>query len=140
MTRAAPNLPNFLVWQENGLGPEGETGEQIVTPTDLVTTVGDVVLARQDMGSSYHLSVVVDDAAQGVTEVIRGQDLFEATSIHVVLQNLLMVPVPTFHHHALIRDENGKRLAKRDDARAIRLYREEGRSPTEVLDLANASI
>lgn len=93
---------------------------------DLLRDVGDIVLARRDMGTSYHLSVVLDDAAQGITDVVRGADLFEATVIHVILQELLGLPTPVYHHHRLIRDENGKRLAKRDDARAISLFRQEG--------------
>ena len=84
------------------------------------------------MGTSYHLSVVLDDAAQGVTHVVRGQDLFEATKIHVILQNLLGLPTPTYHHHKLIRDDTGKRLAKRDDARSIAKYREEGFTPLDI--------
>lgn len=101
-------------------------------PADLVASVGDVVLARRDMGTSYHLSVVVDDAAQGVTEVVRGIDLFEATAIHALLQRLLEVPTPDYWHHDLIRDSAGKRLAKRDDARAIALYRAEGATPADI--------
>ncbi|GKY87629.1 tRNA glutamyl-Q(34) synthetase GluQRS [Sinisalibacter aestuarii] len=101
-------------------------------PADMVDTIGDVVLARKDIGTSYHLAVVVDDAAQGITHVVRGEDLFAATPIHVLLQRLLALPTPTYHHHRLIRDEAGKRLAKRDDARAIRHYRAEGRSPAEI--------
>jgi glutamyl-Q tRNA(Asp) synthetase len=117
---------------ETGAGPNGETGEIPITITDLTARVGDVVLARRDMGTSYHLSVVVDDAAQGITHVTRGQDLFEATKIHVILQKLLDLPTPTYHHHRLIRDETGKRLAKRDDARAIRSYRAEGLGPGDI--------
>lgn len=98
----------------------------------MVTTVGDVVLARRDIGTSYHLAVVVDDAAQGVTLVTRGEDLFEATAVHVVLQRLLSLPVPAYHHHRLIRDDHGKRLAKRDDARALAKFRAEGATPQEV--------
>ncbi|WP_299961843.1 tRNA glutamyl-Q(34) synthetase GluQRS [uncultured Roseobacter sp.] len=98
----------------------------------LIDTVGDVVLARRDMGTSYHLSVVVDDAAQGITHVVRGEDLFEATQIHVVLQRLLGLPTPAYHHHGLIRDEAGKRLAKRDDARAIAAFRTEGATPADI--------
>ncbi len=103
-----------------------------ITKTDLTHGVGDIVLARRDMGTSYHLSVVVDDAAQQITHVVRGEDLFDATKIHVPLQRLLDLPTPVYHHHRLIRDETGKRLAKRDDARAIALYRAEGRTPDEV--------
>ena len=98
----------------------------------LVGAVGDIVLARRDIGTSYHLSVVVDDAAQGITEVVRGVDLFEATQIHVVLQGLLRLPQVTYHHHDLIRDEAGKRLAKRDDARAISHFRSAGFSPADI--------
>lgn len=94
--------------------------------------VGDIVLARRDIGTSYHLAVVVDDAAQGITEVTRGEDLFAATAIHVVLQRLLGLPTPAYHHHRLIRDDQGKRLAKRDDARAIAAYRASGASPADV--------
>lgn len=94
--------------------------------------IGDVVLARRDFGTSYHLSVVLDDAAQGVTQVIRGEDLLDATPIHVLLQRLLNLPTPLYHHHRLIRDTAGKRLAKRDDARALAKYRAEGASPDDI--------
>ncbi len=101
-------------------------------PSFMTQKVGDVVLARRDIGTSYHLAVVVDDAAQGITEVTRGEDLFAATPIHVVLQRLLGLPIPVYHHHRLIRDENGKRLAKRDDARALAKYRVEGATPQDI--------
>ena len=112
-------------------GPE-HAGRHLKTATELVETIGDIVLARRDLGTSYHLSVVVDDAAQGITEVTRGADLFEATAIHVVLQRLLGLPTPTYHHHRLIRDDQGKRLAKRDDARALSKYRAEGATPQDI--------
>lgn len=98
----------------------------------LVSNIGDVVLSRKDMGTSYHLSVVIDDAEQGITEVVRGEDLAEATPIHVLLQRLLGLPTPKYHHHRLIRDDNGKRLAKRDDARAIAKYRADGATPNDI--------
>ncbi|MCG7626392.1 tRNA glutamyl-Q(34) synthetase GluQRS [Epibacterium sp. MM17-32] len=98
----------------------------------LLQAVGDIILVRRNMGSSYHLSVVVDDADQGITDVVRGADLFESTQIHVVLQALLDLPVPRYHHHRLIRDPQGKRLAKRDDARAIAKYRADGASPQDI--------
>jgi glutamyl-Q tRNA(Asp) synthetase len=101
-------------------------------PHHMVTKVGDIALSRRDIGTSYHLSVVVDDAAQGVTDVIRGEDLLEATAIHVVLQRLLGLPTPIYHHHRLIRDDQGKRLAKRDDARALSKYRAEGATPADI--------
>jgi glutamyl-Q tRNA(Asp) synthetase len=94
--------------------------------------IGDVILSRRGMGTSYHLAVVVDDAAQGITLVTRGKDLFDSTYIHVLLQKLLNLPTPLYHHHRLIRDEAGKRLAKRDDARAIRHYRDDGATPQDI--------
>ncbi|WP_430463797.1 tRNA glutamyl-Q(34) synthetase GluQRS [Tabrizicola sp.] len=113
-----------------------ETGEQAGThqysTAQMVETIGDIVLARRDIGTSYHIAVVVDDAAQGITEVTRGQDLFDATAIHVVLQRLLALPTPRYHHHRLIRDDQGKRLAKRDDARALAKYRAEGATPQDI--------
>lgn len=108
------------------------TGTIIRTRADYLDGIGDIVLARRDMGTSYHLSVVLDDAAQGVTHVLRGEDLFEATAIHVVLQRLLNLATPIYHHHPLIRDAAGKRLAKRDDARAIAKYRAEGTTPADI--------
>lgn len=117
-----------LRFTETGTEPAAVT----VSSAELITQVGDAVLARRDMGTSYHLSVVLDDAAQDISHVVRGADLFEATQIHVLLQRLLGLPTPIYHHHRLIRDENGKRLAKRDDARAISLYRSEGLTPDEI--------
>lgn len=99
---------------------------------DLAATCGDVVLARRDMGTSYHLAVVVDDAAQGVTLVTRGEDLADATPIHVILQALLGLPRPEYLHHRLIRDTAGKRLAKRDDARALARFRADGATPDDI--------
>ncbi|MFO6463215.1 tRNA glutamyl-Q(34) synthetase GluQRS [Jannaschia sp. KMU-145] len=88
--------------------------------------IGDVVLARRDFGTSYHLAVVVDDAAQGIDLVTRGADLEEATPIHVALQGLLGLATPDYLHQDLVRDRDGKRLAKRDDARSIASYRAAG--------------
>ncbi|MCB1408257.1 MAG: tRNA glutamyl-Q(34) synthetase GluQRS [Rhodobacteraceae bacterium] len=102
------------------------------SPEWLVRNVGDIVLARRDLGTSYHLAVTVDDAAQGITLVTRGADLFDATPIHVLLQRLLDLPTPAYHHHRLIRDAQGKRLAKRDDARALGLFRAEGATPADI--------
>ncbi len=93
---------------------------------------GDIVLARRDIGTSYHLAVVVDDAAQDITLVTRGMDLFPVTFLHRLLQALLELPTPKYHHHRLIRDESGKRLAKRDDARALRKYRADGATPGDI--------
>lgn len=112
-------------------GPEGTT-PCLVPAGNLTSTVGDIILSRKDFLGSYHLSVVVDDAAQEITHVIRGEDLFEATRIHVLLQALLDLPTPTYLHHRLVRDDEGRRLAKRDDARAIALSRSEGLSPQDI--------
>ncbi len=116
-------------FEENGPDHHGKQALDVET---MVSTIGDVVLARPNMAASYHLSVVLDDAATGVTDIIRGADLFEATAIHVLLQKLLNLPTPRYNHHKLIRDERGKRLAKRDDARAIAKFREDGATPTDI--------
>ena len=97
---------------------------------------GDVVIARKDIATSYHLAVVVDDALQGVTCVTRGEDLLEATHIHRVLQCLLDLPAPEYAHHALLVDADGKRFAKRDKAKTIAALREEGYAPAEVRKMA----
>ena len=107
-------------------------GDHMHDAAYMIARIGDIVLARRDIGTSYHIAVVVDDAAQGITEVTRGADLFEATAIHVVLQRLLGLPTPAYHHHRLIRDDSGKRLAKRDDARALAKYRAEGATPADI--------
>lgn len=93
---------------------------------------GDIVLARKDVPTSYHVAVAIDDAAQGVTLVTRGADLFEATHIHRLLQALLGLPTPGYHHHRLIVDETGKRLAKRHDALSLRTLRAQGMTPDQV--------
>lgn len=105
-------------------------GVQRCVPTDY----GDVVLARKEFPASYHLAVVVDDAEQSVTHVTRGEDLFDATHIHRVLQGVLALPVPLYCHHALLRDNTGKRLAKRDGARSLASLRAAGFTPADVLE------
>ena len=129
---ALAQVPGPLGFTETGAGPRNETGCIAPEPATLPDTVGDVVLARRDMGTSYHLSVVLDDAFQKVTHVVRGADLFSATLVHVLLQRLTGCPSPIYHHHRLIRDEAGKRLAKRDDARAIAAYRADGFGPDDI--------
>ncbi len=94
--------------------------------------LGDVVLARKDIANSYHLAVCVDDAAQGVTLVTRGEDLIEATHVHRLLQHLLGLPVPKWHHHHLLRDEEGRRFAKRQDSLTLSAIRGSGKSADEV--------
>ncbi len=94
---------------------------------------GDVVLARKDAPTSYHLAVVHDDALQGVTDIVRGEDLFAATHVHRLLQALLGLPTPRYHHHALIRDAEGRRLAKRDRAATIADLRATGADPRDII-------
>jgi len=101
--------------------------------------LGDIVLARKDVPTSYHLAVTVDDAVQGVTLVTRGADLFAATHVHRLLQALLGLPSPTYHHHPLLTDANGRRLAKRDRALTIRAMREAGMTPAEILKKAQSN-
>jgi glutamyl-Q tRNA(Asp) synthetase len=94
--------------------------------------LGDVVLARKDVPASYHLAVVVDDAAQGVTLVTRGEDLFHATHVHRLLQALLGLPVPRWYHHNLVGDRDGRRMAKRTGALTLRHLRARGLGPAEI--------
>lgn len=111
-------------------------GVQRCVPTEY----GDVVLARKEMPASYHLAVVVDDAAQGVTHVTRGEDLFDATHIHRALQAVLKLPTPQYCHHELLKDNAGKRLAKRDGARSLASLRAAGYSPQAVVDSLHAAL
>ena len=117
---------------EEGLGPDGETGLVKARPE----TLGDVILGRKDVGTSYHLACVHDDALQGVTHVIRGQDLFFATHLHVLLQALLGLPRPVYRHHRLLVGEDGKRFAKRDKSLTVQRLRAAGRTPAEVRAMA----
>src|ERR1043166_2732019 len=114
-----------LYWHEHDARIEAEPA-----------SLGDVVLARKEIPTSYHLAVTVDDAVQGVTLVTRGIALFAATHIHRLLQALLGLPVPHYRHHPLLTDANGRRLAKRDDALTIRAMREAGMTPAEVVSAA----
>ncbi len=123
---------NLNTLPDDGISFQNNGMQVDVTPDDLRRDVGDFVIGRKDSGTSYHLSVVIDDAEQGVSDVVRGADLAEATQIHVALQRLLGLPTPRYHHHKLIRDEGGKRLAKRDDAKAIAKFRAEGASPADI--------
>ena len=117
-----------LTFVEEGAGPEGETGSIPARP-DLA---GDIVLARKDVGVAYHLAVVLDDALQGITHVIRGQDLFEAAHIQRLLQALLHLPTPTYRHHRLLVGPDGKRYAKRDKAQTLRELRAAGMTPEQL--------
>jgi glutamyl-Q tRNA(Asp) synthetase len=117
-----------LMWTETGAGPGGETGLIPASPQ----MWGDVVLARKETPTSYHLSVVVDDALQGVTHVVRGQDLFWATGVHRLLQVLLDLPGPCYHHHRLILDAAGQKLSKSTRATALRALRDDGASVADI--------
>ncbi len=117
------------------LGPLNK-GTHRLDKTTLTQTVGDIVIGRKDIQTAaYFLASALDDINQGITHVVRGVDLFEFTQVQVLLLALLGHRPPLYHHHKLIRDDNGKRLAKRDDARAISLYRSEGASPQDIRDM-----
>jgi len=117
-----------LAWREDGAGPSGETGIVAAEPA----AWGDVVLARKDAPTSYHLAVVVDDAAQKVSDVVRGNDLFHATSVHRLLQALLALPVPRYRHHRLILDGDGRKLSKSTLATGLHELRAQGRTPADI--------
>ena len=117
-----------LCWDELGAGPNGEAGRIAASPQ----AWGDLVLGRKETPTSYHLSVVVDDAVQGVTEVVRGEDLFHATSVHRLLQHLLGLPEPAYRHHRLVRDEAGHKLSKSTGATGLRQLRSAGVSAAEL--------
>lgn len=123
--RAALGGFEDLTFLEQGAGPNGEAGWIGARPE----LAGDIVLARKDVGVAYHLAVVLDDALQGITHVIRGQDLFEAAHIQRLLQALLDLPTPTYRHHRLLVGPDGKRYAKRDKAQTLRELRAAGVTP-----------
>ena len=106
----------------------GRSGDIAIEPERL----GDVVLARRDISTSYHLAVTVDDAIQGITLVTRGEDLLESTHVHRLLQGLLDLPVPEWRHHPLITDDSGKRFAKRDQSVTLRSLRESGKNSADI--------
>ncbi len=117
-----------LDWIEQGEGPGGETGRVAAHPQ----AWGDVILARKETPTSYHLSVVVDDALQGVTEVVRGKDLFWSTSVHRLLQDLLGLPRPSYRHHRLLLDAEGRKLSKSSEATGLRELRGAGATPADI--------
>lgn len=117
-----------LAWRELGEGPGGETGTVTARPE----AWGDVILARKETPTSYHLSVVVDDALQGVTDVVRGQDLFWSTSVHRLLQQVLGIEQPVYRHHRLIEDISGHKLSKSTQATALRELRAQGATPATI--------
>jgi glutamyl-Q tRNA(Asp) synthetase len=117
-----------LTWQETGVGPSSETGAIAANPA----AWGDVILARKETPTSYHLAVAVDDASQGVTDVVRGCDLFHATSVHRLLQALLGWPAPRYHHHRLILDAGGNKLSKSTAATGLRELRAQGAGAADI--------
>lgn len=125
---AACRRVSGLSWNELGEGPAGERGLVTARPE----AWGDVILARKETPTSYHLSVVVDDALQRVTEIVRGQDLFYASSVHRLLQTLLDLPEPAYRHHALILGVDGRKLSKSDRATGLRELRVAGRTPAGI--------
>jgi len=117
-----------LTWRESGTGPSGQTGRITAAPQ----MWGDVILARKDSPASYHLAAVVDDALQGVTDIVRGHDLFWATGIHRLLQALLGLPEPNYRHHKLILDDAGQKLSKSTGATGLRELRAAGAKPFDI--------
>ena len=125
---AACRQVSGLTWNELGQGPDGACGTVVARPE----AWGDVILARKEIPTSYHLSVVVDDALQGVSEIVRGEDLFHATSVHRLLQALLGLTEPVYRHHALIRGTDGRKLSKSDRSTGLRKLRAAGISPADI--------
>jgi glutamyl-Q tRNA(Asp) synthetase len=121
-----------LTWAESGQGPNGEAGTVAADPAANPAIWGDVVLARKDAPASYHLAVVVDDAAQEISDVVRGRDLFHATSVHRLLQALLGYPAPRYHHHRLVLDADGKKLSKSTAATGLHELRAGGATPADI--------
>ena len=117
-----------LAWHEDGAGPGGESGVVNAFPQ----AWGDVILARKETPTSYHLSVVIDDALQGVTDVVRGKDLFWSTSVHRLLQHLLGIPQPAYRHHPLVLDAAGQKLSKSTSATGLRELRGAGMTPADI--------
>jgi glutamyl-Q tRNA(Asp) synthetase len=114
-----------LQWNEDGKSIDAD-------PAASPQLWGDVVLARKETPTSYHLSVVVDDAAQGVTDIVRGQDLYHSTSVHRLLQALLGLPAPRYRHHRLILDDQGRKLSKSTQATGLRELRAQGKTPVDI--------
>ena len=125
---AASARAGGLNWIEQGEGPNRETGTVTAEPQ----AWGDVILARKETPTSYHLSVVIDDALQGVTHVVRGQDLFRATSVHRLLQQVLDLPEPVYRHHRLVFDDAGEKLSKSTKATGLRDLRAAGATPAGI--------
>ena len=128
MKAALSHLGGKLDWHETGAGPNGEAGAVQADPARW----GDVVIARKDTPTSYHLAVVVDDALQGVSHVVRGRDLFHATSVHRLLQELLGFAPPVYHHHRLVLDHTGRKLSKSKGDAGLAALRTAGMTPADI--------
>ena len=125
MARALDRIGRPLTWEETGTGSSVKVEAR-------PERWGDVILGRKETPASYHLSVVLDDALQGITHIVRGQDLYESTSVHRLLQELLGLPDPTYHHHRLVLDAGGKKLAKRDPSTTLSDLRAAGWTASDV--------
>jgi glutamyl-Q tRNA(Asp) synthetase len=133
MNQAVAQAATILAWRDYGDADE---------PRDVRAEPmrwGDVAIARKDVPASYHLAVVVDDALQGVTDVVRGADLLQATSVHRLLQALLDLPAPVYRHHALVLDAQGRKLSKSEGATSLRALRAQGASPDDVRAMAGVA-
>jgi glutamyl-Q tRNA(Asp) synthetase len=126
MEAAIAKAGRGLAWRE--MGHSAQTREVAAEPS----LWGDTTLSRKDIPASYHIAVVVDDALQGVTDVVRGEDLFLATGLHRLLQALLDLPTPAYRHHALLLDASGQKLSKSSKAKSLRTLRQDGLSPAAV--------
>jgi glutamyl-Q tRNA(Asp) synthetase len=125
MEKAVSLLGGPLTWRETGQGAEQDVNAE-------PSAWGDVILSRSDAPSSYHLSVTVDDALQGITHVVRGVDLFHATSVHRLLQELLGLPAPIYHHHRLVVGQDGRKLSKSEKSTGLAALRDAGASPADI--------
>ncbi|MAS94479.1 MAG: tRNA glutamyl-Q(34) synthetase GluQRS [Verrucomicrobiales bacterium] len=122
LSKSLKTIGHTLTWQD------AINGTQQAKPELL----GDAVIVRKDIGTSYHLAVVIDDGLQGITDIVRGVDLFDSTHLHCVLQALLGITPPTYHHHKLLTDDSGRRLAKRDNSITLKSLRETGKSANQI--------
>ncbi len=137
MATALAKVSPGLGWREwRASGARGNRREVLAEPA----LWGDAVVARKDIQTSYHIAVVMDDALQGVTDVVRGEDLFMATHLHRLLQALLDLPEPSYHHHKLLRDASGQKLSKSLRAKSLRALRQEGLAPAAARRLLEAEL
>jgi glutamyl-Q tRNA(Asp) synthetase len=127
----------FLSFNERQKALQNGSTKQFFSREEAITTIGDVVISRNNLAASYHLSVVIDDATQKINHVVRGEDLFEASKIHTILYTLLKLPVPAYYHHKLITDSQGQRLAKRNKAKSLSYLKSKGMTKKNILELIN---